>query len=442
MRNHKSWRDYQGTLQRQELRKTIFKRSVWFFPVLLFLVLGVQFFKVSLSTGYFKDFPDIIKPFKDSSLWTKEDLRTIIDPKALCNSTEEKIDLNYSGKTFSVGTTLDSRLQNYMLKKIQSSQSPLIGFVAIDPASGRILSMIDSRKSDSGENVCLSNQFPAASIFKIITAAAAIEGCNISADTKLTFNGRKHTLYKNQLTNRIHRYTNSTSLKKSFAQSINPVFGKLGVFSLKKDLLEEYAIRFGFNQSIDFELPVQPSRISVGDDSYHWAELACGFNRETVMSPVHGAMIASVILNSGKLAEPSIVEYITDKENNPLYVGEKRASRQVISPETSQELKELMAATVSYGTCSRTFRGYRRDRILSKLVIGGKTGSINNKSNELHYDWFVGFCEEKNGPKKLALAALVVHNKLLREKAQVFARLAMKYYFKQSEDRSQMTEDR
>jgi peptidoglycan glycosyltransferase len=101
-----------------------------------------------------------------------------------------------------------------------------------------------------------------------------------------------------------------------------------------------------------------------------------------------------------------------------------------------------MAATVSYGTCSRTFRGYRRDRILSKLVIGGKTGSINNKSNELHYDWFVGFCEEKNGPKKLALAALVVHNKLLREKAQVFARLAMKYYFKQSEDRSQMTEDR
>jgi cell division protein FtsI/penicillin-binding protein 2 len=319
-----------------------------------------------------------------------------------------------------------------MLKKVQSSKAPLIGFVAVDPSTGRILSMIDSKKVDEAKSVCLSNQFPAASIFKIITAAAAIDGCNLFANTKLTYNGRKHTLYKNQLTDRINRYTNTTTLKKSFAQSINPVFGKLGVFCLKKDLLEEYAVRFGFNQSIDFELPVQPSRISVGDDPYHWAEVACGFNRETVISPLHGALIASVILNGGKLVEPTIVEYITDDESNPVYVGDIRVSREIISLETSQELKKLMAATISCGTCRRIFRGYRRDPILSKLVIGGKTGSINNTCDELHYDWFVGFCEEKTGTKKLALAAVVVHDKLLREKAPVYARLAMRYYFNEN----------
>lgn len=91
-----------------------------------------------------------------------------------------------------------------------------------------------------------------------------------------------------------------------------------------------------------------------------------------------------------------------------------------------------MAATISYGTCSRAFRGYRRDSVLSKLLIGGKTGSINNKTDELHYDWFVGFCAEKKGTRKLALAVLVVHDKLLRARAPEFARLAMRYYFKSS----------
>lgn len=435
MTNYKSWKDYQEELQRQQLRKRFCKRSIWFFPFLLFIVLGIQFVKVSLSTGYFKVFPEIISQSKEesaesSTVLNKEDLRSMIDPEAVFNNIEGKIDLKYSGRTFFVETTLDSRLQDYMLNKIRDSQSPMIGFIAMDPATGRILSMVDSNKDDGVRSVCLGNKFPAASIFKIITAAAAIESCDICAHTKLTYNGRKHTLYKNQLTDRINHYTNTTSLKKSFAQSINPVFGKLGILRLKKNLLETYSLRFGFNQLINFELPVQSSRISVGNVPYHWAEVACGFNRETLISPLHGAMIASVILNGGKLVEPTIVEYIADNENNPVYIGGTNVVRQVISSETSREMKELMAATISCGTCSRTFRRYRRDPILSKLFIGGKTGSINNESDELHYDWFVGFCEENTGARKLVLAVLVVHKELLREKAQEFARLAMRYYFK------------
>jgi cell division protein FtsI/penicillin-binding protein 2 len=234
------------------------------------------------------------------------------------------------------------------------------------------------------------------------------------------------------LTDRINRYTNSISLRSSFAKSINPVFGKLGISRLKKDLIEEYANRFGFNQEIDFELPVEQSRISVSEDPYHWAELACGFNRKTLISPIHGAMMAAVIVNGGKLVEPTIIEFITDDEKNPIYAGSTNIIRQVISQKASQEMRELMEATISSGTCSSTFMGYRRDPILSKLSIGGKTGSINDKSDELRYDWFVGYCAEKAGIRKLAIAVLVVHHKLLREKAQEFARRAMRCYFKAS----------
>jgi cell division protein FtsI/penicillin-binding protein 2 len=431
------WREYQKRLQREGRRTRLLKRSLWLLPLLVLLGLGIQFFKINLSTGYFNTFTEKAALFEGqgtetSILFTKKDLRALINPDDLFKDSGEKIDLHCSDRSFSLETSLDRGLQGYMLKKIRSSQSPMIGFVAIDPPTGRILSMIDSKKVDAVKSVCLSSQFPAASIFKIVSAAAAIDGCQFSADTKLTYNGRRHTLYKNQLTHQTNRYTNKVSLKTSFARSINPVFGKLGIYRLKRELLEEYASRFGFNQPIDFELTLQPSQISVGDDPYHWAELTCGFNRETLISPVHGAMMAASIVNDGKLMEPTIIQRITDNEKETVYAGPMSIMRQVISRKASQEMKALMAATISCGTCRRTFRGYRRDPVLSKLLIGGKTGSINNKTDELHYDWFVGFCAEMKGTRKLALAVLVVHDKLLRARAQEFARLAMRYYFKKS----------
>ena len=437
MWNYQGRKNHRMKLPIESVSKRLFKASLCLFPCLLLLLIGIQCFKVDLLTDYFdsasgRGGPSGGKAFGTQGVVTKKDLRGLIDLETLCNSPDCKIDINYSGKLFSVETTLDKGFQSYMLKVIQRSQSPLIGFVAMDPETGRILSMIDSRKAKGAKSVCLSSQFPAASIFKIVSAAAAIDRCNISGDTELRYNGAAHTLYKNQLTDRINRYTNSISLKTSFAKSINPVFGKLGILYLKKDLIEEYAIRFGFNQLIDFELPVEQSRISVGDDPYHWAELACGFNRVTLISPVHGAMIGAAIVNDGRLVEPTIIESITDDEKNPVYVGGTNIVRQVISPEVSQEMKELMGETITRGTCKSTFKGHRRDPVLSKLSIGGKTGSINNKTDELHYDWFVGFCSEKAGTQKLALAVLVVHDRLLREKSHKFAHRAMRYYFRES----------
>jgi len=435
MSNYQGWKDYQKQVARKGLSKRFFKLGLWFFPCLLLLVIGIPCFNDNLSTDYFNRSPEIGGSFEKkgveySGVLMKKDLRELIDLEALGNSPDGKIDINCYGRSLSLETTLDLALQTYMLKVIQRSRSPLIGFVAMDPATGRILSMIDSKKVDGVESVCLSSQFPAASIFKIVSAAAAIDRCNISGDTRLTYNGWAHTLYKSQLTDRINRYTNSISLRSSFAKSINPVFGKLGISRLKKDLIEEYANRFGFNQEIDFELPVELSRISVGDDPYHWAEVCCGFNRETLISPIHGAMMAAAIVNGGKLVEPTIIGYITDDEKNPVYAGSTNIIRQVISQKASQEMRELMEATISSGTCSSTFMGYRRDPILSKLSVGGKTGSINDKSDELRYDWFVGYGAQKAGTRKLALSVLVVHDKLLREKAQEFARRAMRCYFK------------
>ncbi len=69
-------------------------------------------------------------------------------------------------------------------------------------------------------------------------------------------------------------------------------------------------------------------------------------------------------------------------------------------------------------------------KILSKLNIGGKSGSIDNKAHDARYDWFVGFAEEKDGHEKLVISVIVAHEKYIGIRASHYARMAMKQYFR------------
>ncbi len=359
----------------------------------------------------------------------KVDVQAILDEKIWVNCTERGFDFDKDGVKYLVETSLDPALQALILKKMDRVNSKYIGFVAMEPSTGRVLSMVGFDKTDSENNPCVQSRFPAASIFKIVTAAAVVEKCGFTPSSKLTYNGRKHTLYKRQLKDRVNRYTNTISFQNSFAQSVNPVFGKIGANYLGKVTLEKYAEAFGFNHSIDFELPLSPSHVSLTDESYQWAEIASGFNNDTTMSPVHGALLSSVILNRGKLVEPTIIDRIIDENGEVFYNSQLNSLNQVISADTSKVVFDLMQSTIKNGTCRKAFRGYRRDRILSKLNIGGKTGSINNRTNEVRFDWFVGFAQEKKGQEQIAIAVMVAHEKYIGKRASYYARIAIKEHF-------------
>jgi cell division protein FtsI/penicillin-binding protein 2 len=198
---------------------------------------------------------------------------------------------------------------------------------------------------------------------------------------------------------------------------------------LGKTHLLKYAETMGFNRNIDFELAVDPSEISFSDDPYELAGIASGFNRDTILSPLHGALIASAIWNRGKWITPTIVDAIFDDTGEPIYSGQRSFGHQAITPETSSVLSDLMVATIRSGTGRKTFSGYRRHPILSRLRIGGKSGTINSKAQDKRYDWFVGFAEEKDGPEALVLSIVVAHGKYMGTKAGSYARMAMEHYF-------------
>ena len=364
---------------------------------------------------------------------TRDDVRKIIDSSVILTAPEPEITLEYNDQPLTVETSLDTELQQSILKRISKSTARQVAVVVMEPETGRVITMAGFDRDADEANPCTSKCFPAASIFKMVTAAAAIESKNFSPETTLHFNGRKHTLYKSQLKEIRNRWTVKITLRDSFAQSVNPVFGKIGIYSLGKDILEKYAYAFGFDRGLDFELPVAESSFTITDDNYRIAEIASGFNRQTRITPLHGALITAAAVNRGTIMTPAVVDTVEDIDGRIVYQNEPRPLSQAISPDSAERLKTLLEATVRRGTARKAFRGWRRDRILSKLDIGGKTGTIDSRDRKIRYDWFCGFAQDKRTGRKITVAVLVGHAKpKLDVRASRYARLAMRDYFRRA----------
>ena len=441
----RGWRDYQNNLKKAAKRSRVSKNimklvaaSFFVFFMIYGIIAGFAGLNRDQAEAHLNGGSDPAMKIastetskKNSKKFLKKkEIQKLINGRDFVNLQDENLKIISNGLELRVNTSIDIALQQFILKKMKRSTSRYIGIVTMDPITGRILTMASYDKTDPSGNPCLNNRFPAASIFKIVTAAAAVEKCGFSEQSGFKYNGRKHTLYKSQLKERTNKYTNRITLKDSFAQSINPVFGKLGAIYLGKDALKKYADSFGFNSQIDFEINIPESPMHISDDPYNWAEIACGFNNDTRISPIHGALIASAIINNGEMPEPTIVDRILDEKDHTIYKNHLTLVKHSITPATSKTITNLMETTIRSGTCRKAFRGYKRDRILSKLNIGGKTGSIDNKTHDTRYDWFIGFAEEKNGPEKIAISVVVAHEKYIGIRASQYARLIMKEFFK------------
>jgi penicillin-binding protein A len=425
-----NWREYQSDLKRISAKKRLtigtLKYTVWavFLCVVAYGIitgLGRQSFSHLATTTP--------SPFHEDRSFDKKKVQTLLNDVSFINKEEKSFDVSSNGHQYRIDTSLDIELQRYLLSKLNTSTARYIGIVAMDPATGRILSMVSFDKTNASNNPCLESIFPAASIFKIVTASAAIEKYGFGPDHVFTFNGMKHTLYRSQLKDRETRHTNRITFKDAFAQSVNPVFGKIGALYLDKETILKYARAFGFDRKINFELRLDPSCVAVTDKPYRCAEIASGFNNNTKISPVHGAMMVSAIVNQGKLPEPTIVDRIVDEKGRVIYQNQTITIDRAITADASAVLSRLMATTIKNGTLRKTFRRYKRDKVLSRLNIGGKTGSIDNTTHDVRFDWFVGFAEDKGGNRKIALSVIVAHEKYIGLRAGYYARIAMKSYF-------------
>ncbi|PIE71288.1 MAG: PbpA [Deltaproteobacteria bacterium] len=344
----------------------------------------------------------------------------------------------HDGELLSVETTLSPELQPYLnqildhLGQLDRGRPRYACMVVMETATGRVIALGGYDDRHTEENLCLNHDFPAASLFKIVSAAGVIDAKQMSPSTQLRFNGGKYTLYKRQLRNKNNRYTNRISLERAFAESVNPVFGKIGAIELQQTLLDTYADKFGFNRDFSADLPVTPGRFTAGTDTYHWAELACGFNQDTRITPLHGVVLGAFPMCGGNLPEPVLIASVTGEAGAARYAPGKAdtAAPLMVSPQTAAALKKMMIATVRYGTARKAFKKYRPYPLPAGLTIGGKTGSIGTgDGNDYRYDWFTGFADLGSGKPAIAVAVLIAHQKYLGTRAAEWSRRLMSRYF-------------
>jgi len=342
------------------------------------------------------------------------------------------------GRSYNVHFTLDRELQERIEETYQRYDPTFAAFVAMDPETGKILAMVDYSSEEHKGNLGLQATFPAASVFKVVTSAAAMNDGKVRPNALFPVNGRYTTLYKSNLREVVNRWTRFITIEEAFAKSVNSVFGKIAMNRVGSDALQRYANNFGFNQKIPFDMPLQmgSASIPIGDE-FGLAESGSGYTQKQTLNPIQGAMIAAAMVNGGKIPAPYLVDEVTNQNGTKIYEAEPNESLfRPMDHGTAKHLALLAEQTITRGTARREFRDYNHHPILSKLFVGGKTGSFSGTMPAGKYDWFVGFAQSSADPKKkIAFASMIVNRKYWKIKSSYVAREAILKHFKKINER-------
>jgi cell division protein FtsI/penicillin-binding protein 2 len=433
--NPNTWRYYQKGLKKKARRRSAANRVMLLF---VYLVLMGATYAASwiLAHGDRSEDGPLTSAKWENALpekFGKQDLPPLLGDLNLdAVPATQHYPLDTGGMRLTVEVPIDPGLQKYIHNLLRRSLTHQAAVVVLRPKTGQILAMADYKKVPEGEreNLCLKADFPAASLFKIVSAAAAIEARGFTPSKTVVFRGMKHTLYNSQLRQKEGRYSRKTSFRKAFAGSINPVFGKIGIYDLGRKFMAEYADRFLFNREIPFDLPVGVSRILVPVDDFGLAEIASGFNKRTRISPVHASLITAAAANHGIIIEPWLVRRIKDESGAVLYRARISRLGRPIEEGTAKKLKVLMKETVVYGTCRKAFLPLRRKKRFKDIELGAKTGTINDPNDRYKYDWVTAYALPKDESKGICITILAIHGKKLGIRAADLARYIIRHHFR------------
>jgi peptidoglycan glycosyltransferase len=198
---------------------------------------------------------------------------------------------------------------------------------------------------------------------------------------------------------------------------------------LGEEPLSEYSKKFLFNQEIPFDLPLSVSSIRVPKDGFGLAEIASGFNKRTLVSPLHVALITAAIANCGIMAEPWLVRTIQDESGETLYRARYARLGKAVEEETARQLKILMKETVLKGTCRKAFLSLRRKKLFQDIEIGAKTGSINDSQDHFKYDWVTVYALPKEPERGICVTVLAIHGEILGLRASEIARHIIQHHY-------------
>ena len=176
----------------------------------------------------------------DTRQWSRQDIwgidraliRRTLGLQIDQNRYPEKIAIEHEGShhTATVEYTIDPGLQAAVAGVFEQYNPDYGVFAALDADTGEILALVNhQRRGITDQNLATRATYPAASVFKIVTAAAVLDLDKATPSTVIPFNGKTTSLYrKNVLNHKDTEWTRRYPLSTAFAKSVNTVFARLG----------------------------------------------------------------------------------------------------------------------------------------------------------------------------------------------------------------------
>ena len=278
--------------------------------------------------------------------------------------------------------TLVPDLQETAERHLAENEIPYGAVVMISIPDGKILTLAGRSELDSKMgpvDLALKAWAPAASVFKIVTAAALVTAGGVRPETKACFSGGLHGIGPENLRDNPRLDKQCESLKVAVGRSQNLVLAKLALKHLSRSALARTARSFGFGHSIPFVADFETPAVDMPSDDLEFARAAAGFWHSS-LSPLHGALIAATVANEGLMPNPILVLRATDASGKPRPIP-RRHARRVVEAKTARTLGAMMETTVSLGTARKCFRD-RRGRKFLPFAVAGKTGSLNYRGQK------------------------------------------------------------
>ncbi|MBK5275747.1 MAG: penicillin-binding protein [Desulfuromonadales bacterium] len=324
---------------------------------------------------------------------------------------------------YTIRGDLQKRVHDFLVK----SQVPYGVFVAVEPATGRILALTAHSSVDPGwSKTAYFDLYPMASLFKIITASAALESKKITPETVIEFRGKATSENPRYWEASPKGRNNRTDVTFAMSKSINPVYGRLARDVAGKTSVMESVNRFGFNQALLPGTSVKESTATEPQSGHELMLMGAGLDHDVKVSPLHAAVMMAAIANGGRMMAPTLTDSIIDRKGASKETFVPREIRRLVTPETAVSLTRMLSRTVTSGTSRRAFHD-RRGRPRLAVEIAAKTGSISGTDPRGHYSWFAAFAPANN--PRIALVALVINQDKWRIKSSQVGEQALEEFF-------------
>jgi peptidoglycan glycosyltransferase len=319
-----------------------------------------------------------------------------------------------------VETTLNASAQLAAWNGLQGKTGSV---VAIEPATGRILAQVQSPSFDpnrlSSHNSKEVNEYydaleedpdkpllnrpiaktnPPGSTFKVVTAAAALESGEYTADSVIpgpaTYRLPGTNIDLPNWFNGPCGPNGEVTLAEALEISCNTAFAWLGN-QLGDDALRDQAEKFGFEEAFETPQKAATSRFPEDPDPSQTAQAAIG-QFDVRATSLQMAMVAAAIGNRGVTMRPGIVDQTTAPDLSPLDTFEPSDFARAMTEENAAELADMMVGVVSNGTGSSAQ--------IPGVAVAGKTGTAQTGGGRPSIAWFIAFAPAVNPQVAVAVA--------------------------------------